>query len=99
VREPPESKVERERVRTRIGGAIKQFGLSVFSRDVHADEIRHYVTTHVGPVAPGSADRILRDLRQRGEIDYVLVSRRKSLYRFVRVGEVMAGVTGQLPLG
>ena len=39
-------------------------------------------------VAPASADRILRELRRAGQVDYVIVNRRQSLYRITGV-EVM----------
>src|SRR5215467_13167809 len=56
----------------------------------HADELRRYVLHETGLIAPGSADRILRDLRLRlrGVIDYRVVSRRESLYEVLRVPEV-----------
>ena len=46
------------------------------------------VRARVGETAPGSADRVLRDLRQRGSIDYEVVSRRSSLYRVLATGRV-----------
>jgi len=53
----------------------------------HADDLRRYVLRETGLIAPGSADRILRDLRLRGVIDYRVVSRRESLYEVLRVPE------------
>lgn len=47
-----------------------------------ADQLRVYVNTHVeGGVSPSSADRVLRMLRQKGLVDYVVLNRGKSLYR------------------
>ena len=47
----------------------------------HADELRLHVRKCVGEVAPDSAGRILRDLRQRKVVAYEVVNRAKSLYR------------------
>lgn len=68
-------------VSSRIGDAIMQFAAARVGRQWHADDLRLHVTHAVGTVAPGSADRVLRDLRQRGAIEYVVVSRAGSLYR------------------
>ena len=67
-----------QRVSQRISAAIVEFiaGCHRF----HADTLRRHVASRVGSIAPGSADRILRDLRQRGVIDYKVISRRQSLY-------------------
>jgi hypothetical protein len=67
-----------ERVSSRIARAIIQFLRG--HRQFHADELRKYVLQEVGITAPGSADRILRDLRQRKLIDYKVVNRHESLY-------------------
>ena len=71
-----------ERVRGAIADAVVAFCRSRYAtgREFHAQELRDYVA-RVNPTAPASADRILRDLRQRGLVRYVLVSRSKSLYR------------------
>jgi hypothetical protein len=44
----------------------------------HADELHKYVGDKV---APASADRILRNLRQKGYIDYIILDRRASFYQ------------------
>jgi hypothetical protein len=74
-----------ERVRTRIRHAIIEFcrGHEWF----HADELRAYVASETGVSAPASADRVLRDLRQKGHIDYVVANRRGSLYLVTKVTE------------
>jgi hypothetical protein len=82
------SEHQQARVSNRIGEAIRTFCESRL--EFHADDMRSYIATVVGPVAPGSPDRILRELRQRGLVNYVVVSRRDSLYRIVRAGEQMA---------
>jgi Fe2+ or Zn2+ uptake regulation protein len=47
-----------------------------------ADQLRSYVNDNVkGGVSPSSADRVLRMLRQKGLVDYVVLNRGKSLYR------------------
>ena len=51
-------------------------------KEWHVEELRRFVFDQVnGYVAPASPDRILRDLRQKGRVNYVVVSRVKSLYR------------------
>jgi hypothetical protein len=72
-------------VGSRIGAAITAFCRARVGREFHADTLRRHVTAQVGVVAPGSADRILRDLRQRGVVVYSVVNRRQSLYRVDRV--------------
>lgn len=47
----------------------------------HADQLRKFVDSDVdGGCAPASADRVLRDLRQRGMLGYKVLNRRQSLY-------------------
>ena len=56
-----------------------------------ADQLRFYVTNHVsGGVSPSSADRVLRMLRQKGALDYVVLNRGRSLYRAVPLGTTHA---------
>jgi hypothetical protein len=85
-----------ERVTSRIGGAILQFCreriASSFSTlpnkaEFHAEELRRHVDRVIGVTAPGSADRILRDLRKRRALGYKVVNRRDSLYRILWIGE------------
>lgn len=71
---------EKQRVSDRIAGAIVAFWLAR-EGEFHVEELRAYVERVVGKTAPASADRILRDLRQRKVINYVVVSRSQSLYR------------------
>lgn len=72
---------ELERVSERISEAIKDFCRRHVGQTFHADELRQHVRSCVGEVAPDSAGRVLRDLRQRGAIAYQVVNRAKSLYR------------------
>ena len=72
--------LELERVSNRIAGALVQFCSKRVGQLIHADDLRVFVSRNVGSIAPGSADRVLRDLRQRGVISYTVISRRHSLY-------------------
>jgi hypothetical protein len=72
-----------ERVSSRIAQAIFRFCRE--HRRFHADELRRYVVAETGIAAPGSADRILRDLRQRKLIEYRVLNRRESLYEVLWV--------------
>ncbi len=68
---------ELARVSSRIGREVLAYCRE--HRSFHAEDLRQHVAA-IG-IAPGSADRILRDLRQRGAVRYSVVSRRESLYR------------------
>jgi hypothetical protein len=75
--------LELQRVRQAIGAAIARFlrdRLASGRPEFHAEDLRRAVAA-VSPTAPASADRVMRAMRQAGEIDYELVSRRDSLYR------------------
>ena len=74
----------------RIASAVKEYVQNHIEREFTAKELRFFVLSRVNTSAPGSADRIMRQLRQAGIINYVLVSRSKSLYRGVRAGQVRA---------
>jgi hypothetical protein len=93
--EPPEHDdhpEERERVSLRIAGAVIEFCRQ--NELFHADELRAWVIRETGIAAPASADRILRQLRQRHVIDYVVLSRRESLYQTLRVPQAAPPVVG-----
>ncbi len=71
-----------ERVSAQIEGYILEFAAAVPLRghcQFHVEELRQYVADRV-KVAPASADRILRALRQQGRLNYRVVNRRASLY-------------------
>lgn len=73
-----------------IGAAVTEFINEKLSDSVNqnftAQELRLFVMGKVGSkVSPGSSDRILRNLRQRKLVNYVLISRLKSQYRAVPV--------------
>lgn len=68
-------------VSARIDDAILEFCRENVGRHFHADDLRRHVDQRCGMTAPGSADRILRDLRKRGDLNYIVVNRAQSLYR------------------
>jgi hypothetical protein len=73
---------ERRRVYGRIAPLILMFYRDNAGKQFHAEELRRYVLTAAPDIAPGSPDRILRELRLEGRLDYVVVNRRQSLYQF-----------------
>jgi hypothetical protein len=76
------------RVRDSIAPHIIRFINERSGQEFRGADLQQYVAAHVnGFVAPGSPDRILRDLRKRGVVDYELVSRSQSLYRAKLSGE------------
>ena len=74
-----------ERVSSRIAQAVIKFCRG--HRTFHADDLREAVIRDTGIAAPASADRILRDLRQRRRISYRVLNRRESHYEVISVGE------------
>lgn len=73
-----------ERVAGKISPSIREF---LHERGVNGTFHAHDLHRHVGGhVAPASADRILRMLRQAGECDYEVVNRSASFYRITRLG-------------
>lgn len=71
-----------ERVESRIGASIlRYFAEYAPGYQFHVEELRKWVLDETGILAPASADRVLRDLRQKGLLDYHVVNRRQSLYQ------------------
>jgi DNA-binding PadR family transcriptional regulator len=70
-----------DRVRDRIAAAVLEFASLFCGVTFHAEQLHRYVSDRVGKVAPGSADRILRHLKQKGLVNYTVVDRARSLYR------------------
>lgn len=70
-----------ESVASRIGGAIIEFMRLRDGEEFFADDLRQFVEGQVGRTAPGSADRILRMLRQQNRVAYSVVDRSRSLYQ------------------
>jgi hypothetical protein len=74
-------------VASRLSETIVDFCNERVGETFFADDLRRYVVDRAGHTAPGSADRILRELRARGALGYVVLNRAKSLYRIDWVGE------------
>jgi hypothetical protein len=74
-----------QRVNDRIGPAVVRFCRGRVGRTFHSIDLLHYVRVLDPTVAPDSPSRILRDLRQRGAVDYQLVDRQASQYRVTAV--------------
>jgi hypothetical protein len=69
------------RVRGRLAGPITDWCNMKCGFTFHAEQLYAYVSQRLGKkVAPASADRILRKLRQEGVVNYTC-DRAKSLYR------------------
>ena len=73
-----------KRVRSRIGEIVKEFCRDNEGEDFTGSQLHQFVADRM-QTAPGSADRILRDLRQRGEIMYSVISRGGSTYHMDKV--------------
>jgi len=72
-----------ERVSVRIARSVTAFCQE--HKTFHADDLRRHVIRETGVTAPGSPDRVLRDLRQKHVLDYRVISRSESLYEVLRV--------------
>lgn len=73
---------EQERELARVSGRIAD-SVFRFCQDnprFHLQELEDHVAAAHGHVTPGSAGRILRDLRRKGWVAYRVVSRSQSLY-------------------
>jgi hypothetical protein len=51
-------------------------------QEFHVEDVRQHVLKRV-VVAPNSPYRILYELRREGRLDYKVLNRRQSLYRFI----------------
>ena len=83
------SDIELQRVRLKIGDLIVAFHRErLFSgqHEFHANELATYIQRQIPDTTFDSASRILRNMRQRGEIDYEIISRRDSHYRLLKLG-------------
>jgi hypothetical protein len=83
---------DRERVTSHIGWVVLDFFRLKLARNrrcstnqFHASDLHRFVASKCPEAAPGSADRIMRVLRQGGRLDYVLVDRSCSQYAAVSV--------------
>lgn len=68
------------RVSGRIAALVVEFVTARVGQVWHAGDLHKFVAERE-QISPASADRVLRDLRQRGKVAYELVSRRSSEYR------------------
>lgn len=73
---------ERQRVYARIAPVIMAYHKINPGAEFHVEELRRFVLEAAPGIAPDSPGRILRQLRLQGRLDYVVVNRRASLYRF-----------------
>ena len=72
---------ELQQVKSVIAGLIlKFFEARGIGARFHMVELMRYVNEYT-TIAPDSAGRILRDMRQAKELNYSVVSRRESLYQ------------------
>ncbi len=76
-----------DRVRSKIGLAVLAFAKARLETQPEfvITELYKFVADGFS-IAPASADRILRDLRQNGQLDYTIVNRRQSRYKVLSVG-------------
>lgn len=69
----------------RVGKKIAPFIVEFFHRNAgaqfHMEDLRHYVQERAPAISPDSPSRVMRDLKAKSVIDYVLLSRRDSLYQ------------------
>jgi hypothetical protein len=72
---------ERGRVYGKIAPLVIAYSREHAGEAFHADDLRRYVLTYAD-VAPDSPGRILRQLRQEGKLNYVVINRPQSLYQF-----------------
>ena len=74
-------------VTARIADSIINYARTHVREQFHASDLRRFVNTDVG-CAPSSADRVLRNLRQMGVVDYTVVNRAQSLYKINAVAKL-----------
>jgi hypothetical protein len=81
---PPDTHRENlDRVFTKIAPLIMDFSRTICAKPFTMTQLTTFVLRHAPEVAPDSPGRILRDMRQRKMLDYELISRRHSRYRFI----------------
>lgn len=79
--QPENLKRVKDRLSAHVLAFCKQIGTG---GRFYAEDLRKSVLAKF-KVAPDSPGRILRDLRQSGELDYCIVNRRQSLYELTEV--------------
>lgn len=85
----PQQSTELDRVSTRLAATIL-----CFVRHCVANDEAHFfmsdLLAHVSAqvqCAPGSPERVLRDMRAKGQLDYKCVRRSNSLYKILSIKE------------
>jgi hypothetical protein len=77
------------RVSEKLNGAVLDFCRIVTERDdqsFHIEDLRMFVVEqNLGAIAPDSPGRILRLLKQKKRIDYIVTNRRQSTYLLLHV--------------
>jgi len=88
---------ELSRVTGRIGELIVEFIEQRLRTqpEFHAADLHKFVAAHE-TVAPDSPIRVMRDMKQQGQINYTLLSRRGSLYRAERNRTLVQRADGSL---
>lgn len=82
---------ELRRVQSRIGDAVLEYLRSRVGQEFTGGDLERYVLGRCAST-PGSATRIMRELRKEGAVQVELVDRSRSLYRVPQP----AGVQGRL---
>jgi hypothetical protein len=90
-------KEERARVFSKIAPLILLFASLNAGKAFHAEDLRRHVLAYAPEIAPASSDRILRELRLRRQLNYVVINRRQSLYMFVPVLPRVGDLTQESP--
>lgn len=83
---PTAKEQARELARVEKGIALDVLAFCRLHRTFRADDLRAYVVAQGGR-APGSPDRILRQLRSRGLVSYRVTDRAASMYEVIHVRE------------
>jgi len=81
-----DSPEDRYRVFSRIAPIIMDFYGNHAGEAFHAEDLRRHVLWLDPGIAPDSPGRILRELRLRGWLNYVVINRRQAPYQFRSLG-------------
>jgi hypothetical protein len=75
--------IELQRVKLKTADLIQQFfDAHQTGEEFHAEDLHAFVKAKAN-IAPASADRIMRDMKQSGQVNYEVINRSQSLYRKV----------------
>jgi hypothetical protein len=82
----PEQQEHLDRVSSKTSPAILRFYQLHCGEQFHADDLRNFVLKVAGvQIAPNSAYRVMYDLKKKGLLNYEVINRRQSLYRFLTI--------------